>query len=203
MRLLYVEVWRSCEGARHVPRSAARLGVALVVPVAGGLLTAALAIATQSFYTQQLRQRFELLANERYSRIAERFDDREQRLDGLRRFFSYSNEITRRSLTVTRGHCCTGPRRIPGRPGSMLDNAPISSDAPVPGGQAYQIRDQDAQGIWHPAPTRDYYYPVLYTQAASCKGSPTAWTCVDSPFARPPLFGLRHPAAWRSLRRWT
>jgi CHASE1-domain containing sensor protein len=57
-----------------------------------------LALATQAFYKQQLRQRFELLASERYSRIAERFDEQEQRLDGLRRFFSFSNEVTPREF---------------------------------------------------------------------------------------------------------
>lgn len=68
--------------------------VAVVALVVGGLLTAVLALATQTFYKQQLRQRFELLASERFSRIAERFDEQQQRLDGLRRFFSFSNEIT-------------------------------------------------------------------------------------------------------------
>ncbi|MFE2006947.1 diguanylate cyclase [Pseudomonas guariconensis] len=148
-------------------------GVALVVLVAGGLLTAALAIATQSFYTQQLRQRFELLANERYSRIAERFEDQEQRLDGLRRFFSYSNEITpqefdgyARPLLYRTQAYSWAPRVDAGQ------RADFERRASAWLGQAYQIRDQDAQGIWHPAPTRDYYYPVLYTQAASLQGQP-------------------------------
>lgn len=69
--------------------------MALIALVAGGLLTAALAFAAHTFYKQQLRQRFELLASERASRIAERFDEQQQRLDGLRRFFSFSSEIGR------------------------------------------------------------------------------------------------------------
>lgn len=44
--------------------------MALIALVAGGLLTAALAFAAHTFYKQQLRQRFELLASERASRIA-------------------------------------------------------------------------------------------------------------------------------------
>ncbi len=68
--------------------------VALVALVAGGLLTALLALATYELYQQQLRQRFQLLASERYSRIEERFEDQVQRLDGLRRFFVYATEIT-------------------------------------------------------------------------------------------------------------
>ena len=68
--------------------------VAFVALVAGGLLTALLALATYELYRQQLRQRFELLASERYSRIEERFEDQVQRLDGLRRFFVFATEIT-------------------------------------------------------------------------------------------------------------
>ena len=72
--------------------------MALIALVAGGLLTAALAFAAHTFYKQQLRQRFELLASERASRIAERFDEQQQRLDGLRRFFSFSNDISPREF---------------------------------------------------------------------------------------------------------
>ena len=59
--------------------------MALIALVAGGLLTAALAFAAHTFYKQQLRQRFELLASERASRIAERFDEQQQRLEHARR----------------------------------------------------------------------------------------------------------------------
>ncbi|QXI42046.1 diguanylate cyclase [Pseudomonas wayambapalatensis] len=140
--------------------------VALFALVAGGLLTAALAFAAHAFYKQQLRQRFELLASERYSRIAERFEDQEQRLDGLRRFFSYSSEIF--------------PEEFDGYARPLLHRTQAYSWAPrVEAGERdvferrasawlgrpYQIRDHDAQGLWHPSPPRAFYYPVLYTQA--------------------------------------
>lgn len=92
-------------------------GVALAALVAGALLTAALAIATQTFYQQQLRQRFELLASERYSRIAERFEEQAQRLDGLRRFFTYSTDITPASSMATHVLCCIAPKPTPGHRG--------------------------------------------------------------------------------------
>ncbi|WP_460418549.1 sensor domain-containing diguanylate cyclase [Pseudomonas sp. microsymbiont 2] len=148
-------------------------GVALTALVAGVLLTAALALAAQGFYKQQLRQRFELLASERHSRIAERFEEQEQRLDSLRRFFSYSSEIT--------------PAEFDGYARPLLHRTQAYSWAPrVAAGQReafeqgasawlrqpYQIRDRNAEGGWQPAPARDYYYPVLYTQAASKQGQP-------------------------------
>lgn len=105
--------------------------VAVVALIVGGLLTAVLALATQTFYKQQLRQRFELLASERFSRIAERFDEQQQRLDGLRRFFSFPTKSPHTSSTATPGHCCSGPRPTPGRRVSRPRNAPSSSARPV------------------------------------------------------------------------
>lgn len=148
--------------------------VALVALVAGGLLSAALALGAQNLYKQKLRQRFDLLADERYSRLAERLDQQEQRLDGLRRFFSYSDVIT--------------PHEFDGYAGPLLQRTQAYSWAPrVEHGQraeferqasarlghAYLIRDRDAQGNWQPAPERAVYFPVLYTQAANLLGQPS------------------------------
>ena len=69
--------------------------VALFVLVVGGVLTGLLAWSTLNLFHQQLRQRFQLLASERYSRIEERFEDQEQRLDGLRLFFANSDSVSR------------------------------------------------------------------------------------------------------------
>jgi len=72
--------------------------VALLVLLAGGILTGLLAWSTYSLNKQQLRQRFQLLVSERYSRIEERFQDQEQRLDSLRRFFVNSDLVTRQDF---------------------------------------------------------------------------------------------------------
>src|SRR4051812_30934515 len=69
--------------------------VAMLVLLAGGVLTGLLAWASYNQFQQQLRQGFQLLANERYSRIEERFQDQEQRLDSLRRFFANSESVSR------------------------------------------------------------------------------------------------------------
>ena len=147
--------------------------VALVALVAGGLLSAGLALATQAFYKQQLRQRFELLASERYSRIAERFDDQEQRLDGLRRFFSFSNEITPREFDgyaqplLRRTQAYSWAPRV-----EHAQRREFERQASARLGQAYEIREQDGQGNWQAAPPRDHYFPVLYTQAIQRQGQP-------------------------------
>ncbi|MEN5141401.1 sensor domain-containing diguanylate cyclase [Pseudomonas juntendi] len=147
--------------------------VALVAVVAGGMLTAVLALAAQTFYKQQLRQRFELMANERFSRIAERFDEQQQRLDGLRQFFSFSNDITLREfdgyarplLQRTLAYAWA-PRVEAGQ------RAEFERQASAPSGPGYVIRDQDEQGQWRRAPLRDHYFPVLYSQSGELPGLP-------------------------------
>ncbi|MFJ4054120.1 diguanylate cyclase [Pseudomonas sp. NPDC089743] len=147
--------------------------VALVALVAGSLLSIALALATHAFYKQQLRQRFELLASERYSRIAERFDDQEQRLDSLRRFFSFSNEVTPSEFNgyarplLRRTQAYSWAPRVEG-----AQRRAFERQASAALGQAYLIRDLDEGGDWHPAPPRDHYFPVLYTQATQMQGQP-------------------------------
>ena len=178
--------------------------VALVALVAGVLLSAGLALAAQALYKQQLRQRFELMASERHSRIAERFDDQEQRLDGLRRFFTYANEIT--------------PSEFDGYARPLLQRTQAYSWAPrVEGGQRreferqasawlgqdYLIREVDGAGNWRPSPRRAYYYPVLYTQAEHMQGQPYGLDLRSQPAREQAWRAPCCQAAWRFPNRWT
>ncbi len=139
--------------------------VAFVALVIGGLLTALLALAANKLYQQQLAQRFELLANERYSRIEERLQDQVQRLDGLRRFFVYAEEIT---LDEFDGY--VGPLLHRAQAYSW---APRVSDAERPAfeqrerkllGAAFAIRELGEGGVLQPSRVRPLYYPVLFSQ---------------------------------------
>lgn len=147
--------------------------VALVALVAGALLSAALAMAAQAFYKQQLRQRFELLASERHSRIAERFGDQEQRLDGLRRFFTFSSEITPAEFDgyarplLQRTQAYSWAPRV-----EAAQRGDFERQASAWLGQPYQIRELDDAGHWRPAPARDHYYPVLYAQGDAAQLQP-------------------------------
>nr|WP_225776995.1 diguanylate cyclase [Pseudomonas sp. Marseille-Q3773] len=146
---------------------------ALLALLVGGLLTAVLALAAQTFHKQQLRQRFELLASERFSRIAERFDEQQQRLDGLRRFFSFSRVVTPREFNgYTRPllHRTLGYGWAPRV--EAAQRAEFERQLGAHGGQGHVIRDQDEHGRWHPAPLRDHYFPVLYNQSGELPGLP-------------------------------
>ncbi|MFK0087591.1 diguanylate cyclase [Pseudomonas sp. NPDC090755] len=147
--------------------------VALVALVAGGLLTAILALATHGLYQQQLRQRFELLASERYSRIEERFEDQVQRLDGLRRFFVFATEITLEEFNgyarplLHRTQAYSWAPRVQGATRREFEQRASQTLQ-----FAYQIRQLTDSGSLQPASERPLYYPVLFTQALSLKDQP-------------------------------
>lgn len=140
--------------------------VALVALVAGGLLTALLALATYELYQQQLRQRFQLLASERYSRIEERFEDQVQRLDGLRRFFVYATEITVDEFNgyahplLHRTQAYSWAPRVPGAARYEFERRASETL-----GRPYSIQQLTDEGELQVSPQRPLYYPVLFTQA--------------------------------------
>ncbi|WP_207838988.1 CHASE domain-containing protein, partial [Pseudomonas sp. 43(2021)] len=142
--------------------------VALLVLLAGGILTGLLAWGTFNQFQQQSRQRFQLLANERYSRIAERFQDQEQRLDGLRRFFANSESVSRAEFDgysrplLLRTQAYTYAPRVSG-----AERAAFEQQVRDEGLSEFTIRELDAKGELQLAPPRDEYVPVLYTQTQS------------------------------------
>ena len=107
--------------------------VALVVFLAGCTLTLIVAWASFDLYQQQVRQRFQLLVNERYTRLQERFEDQEQRLNSLRRFFVNSDDVSREEfdgfaqplrLAMKAIVCAPRSRPIESSAASCRSNAP-------------------------------------------------------------------------------
>ncbi|MFD2644525.1 sensor domain-containing diguanylate cyclase [Pseudomonas japonica] len=139
--------------------------VAFVALLIGGLLTTLLAVAARELYRQQLTQRFELLAEERYSRIEERLQDQMQRLDGLRRFFVYAQEITRDEFDgyvrplLHRSQAYSWAPRV-----SDAQRAEFEQRARAVVGSAYVIRELSDGGVLQPSRSRPLYYPVLFSQ---------------------------------------
>ena len=162
--------------------------VALLVLLAGGILTGLLAWGTFNQFQQQSRQRFQLLANERYSRIAERFQDQEQRLDGLRRFFANSESVSRAEFDgysrplLLRTQAYTYAPRVSG-----AERAAFEQQVRDEGLSEFTIRELDAKGELQLAPPRDEYVPVLYTQTQSRLAPPLGYDLLAQPLRRETL----------------
>ncbi|WLH37467.1 diguanylate cyclase [Pseudomonas sp. FP2196] len=162
--------------------------LAMLVLLVGGILTGLLAWGTLNQFQQQLRQRFQLLANERYSRIEERFQDQEQRLDGLRRFFANSESVSRAEFDgytqplLLRTQAYSFALRV-----SAAERAAFEQRVREEGLSTFTIRELNAQGELQLAADRDEYVPVLYSQTQSRLGSPLGYDLLAQPLRRDTL----------------
>ncbi|MHC8349903.1 sensor domain-containing diguanylate cyclase [Pseudomonas sp. RT4P38] len=162
--------------------------VALLVLVVGAILTGLLAWSTLNLFHHQLRQRFQLLASERYSRIEERFEDQEQRLDGLRRFFANSDSVSREEFDgytqplLHRAQAYTFAKRVTG-----ADRAEFERQVRAEGLPDFTLRELNADGQLQLAAERDEYVAVLYSQTQSKLGSPLGDDLLAQPLRRSTL----------------
>ena len=162
--------------------------VALVVLLAGCALTVIVAWAASDLYQQQVRQRFQLLVNERYTRLQERFEDQEQRLNSLRRFFVNSDDVSREEFDgfaqplLLRARAYSWAPRVFREQRSQFEQA-ISRQRGTP----FVIRELDAAGKLVPAPEREEYVPVLYSQTQSLLGAPLGFDLLAQPLRRSTL----------------
>lgn len=162
--------------------------VALVVVLAGCALTVIIAWAAFDLYEQQVRQRFQLLVNERYSRLQERFEDQEQRLNSLRRFFVNSDDVSREEFDGFAQPLLLRTRAYSWAP-RVFRNQRNQFEREVSRqlGRPFVIRELNSAGELAPAPERDEYVPVLYSQTQSLLGSPLGFDLLAQPLRRATL----------------
>ncbi|MCU1724964.1 diguanylate cyclase [Pseudomonas sp. 5P_5.1_Bac1] len=170
--------------------------VAVVALVVGGLLTAMLALAAWQLYQQQLAQRFELLANERFSRIEERLQDQTQRLDSLRRFFVYAQEITRDEFDgyvrplLHRSQAYSWAPRV-----SQAQRADFERQTRELLGRDFSIRELGEGGVLQPSQVRPVYYPVLFSQTLSQLPPPLGFDLLSQSVRRDALIRASTPGS--------
>ncbi|WP_095138650.1 diguanylate cyclase [Pseudomonas sp. Irchel s3a10] len=162
--------------------------VALLVLLAGGILTGLLAWASLNQFHHQLRQRFQLLANERYSRIEERFQDQEQRLDGLRRFFANSDSVSRSEFDgyakplLLRTQAYSYAPRV-----SRAERPAVEQAVRNEGFSTFTFRELTADDQLQTAADRPEYVPVIYTQSQSRLPTPLGYDLLAQPLRRATL----------------
>ena len=162
--------------------------VALVVLLAGCALTTIVAWAASDLYEQQVRQRFQLLVNERFARLQERFEDQEQRLNGLRRFFVNSDDVSREEFDGFAQPLLLRARAYSWAPRVFREQrGRFEQEMSRQIGRPYVIRELNAAGELVPAAERDEYVPVLYSQTQSLLGVPLGFDLLAQPLRRSTL----------------
>lgn len=162
--------------------------VAFSVLLAGCAMTLLLAQFSLRHYQEQLRQRFELLANDRFSRIQERLDGQEQRLNSLRRFFLYSDAVSRKEfdgfahpmLAWTQAYAWTP--YVTDAERDAFETAIRNSDV-----HDYRIRELSDDGRLVPAARQADYFPVRYMQMRGGQATPFGFDIKSEPRRRAAL----------------
>lgn len=170
--------------------------IALLALVAGGLLTGLLAWATLSAQDQQVVQRFQLLASERKSRIAERFQDQEQRLASLRRFFVNTQRVSREEFDGYTQPLLQRSQAYGWAPLISHDQrAAFEQQVREEGIKDFSIIDLDAMGHAQVAEQRAEYAPLLYKQALAVPAAPLGTDLLAQPARRAVLQRARERGA--------
>ncbi|MCD5981226.1 sensor domain-containing diguanylate cyclase [Pseudomonas sp. CDFA 610] len=156
--------------------------VAVLTMLVGAALTVMLALADHDAYQHQLRQRFDILASERFSRIQERLDRQVSRLDTVRRFFLFSREVTREDYDGFVGPLLLGTQAYGWNPrvtraGRAAFEAAVRKD----GVADFVIRELDEHGKLSVAGVRDEYFPVLYLDSISVLPVPLGFDIYSEP----------------------
>ncbi|MET0124014.1 MAG: diguanylate cyclase [Pseudomonas caspiana] len=142
----------------------------------GAVLTALLAFANFGLYERQLRQRFDLLANERFSRIQERLDGQVYRLDSLRRFFTFSDTVTRAEFNGFADPLLIGTQAYAWAPKvTNTQRRQFEQQAIAEGLPGFSIREFSPSGTLETAGSRPDYFPVLFTRSRSSMPLPTGF----------------------------
>ncbi|RMP25535.1 CHASE domain-containing protein/sensory box histidine kinase [Pseudomonas coronafaciens pv. atropurpurea] len=139
--------------------------VAVLAFLVGGALTVMLAVADNALYQRQLRQRFDMLAAERFSRLQERLDRQVTRLDTLSRFFIFSRQVEPSEFDGFVAPLLLGTQAYAWNPKvSRTERAAFEAQARKEGLTDYAIRELDENGALKIADVRDEYFPVRFIQ---------------------------------------
>ncbi|KAF1027557.1 MAG: Response regulator PleD [Pseudomonas sp.] len=159
--------------------------VAVVVLLVGLTVTVLVAWVVSDLSQQQLHQRFQLLANERYSRLQERFEDQEQRLASLRRFFTNSRHVSRKEFDGFAQPLLLRTRTYSWAPRVFREQREAFEEQVAQvRGTPFSIRELNDAGELVPAAERDEYVPVVYNQTQSILGSPLGFDLLAQPLRR-------------------
>lgn len=170
--------------------------IALLALMVGGLLTGLLAWATLSVHHQQVAQRFQLLVSERKSRITERFQDQELRLDSLRRFFVNSRSVSREEFAGYTQPLLQRTQAYGWAPLISHEQRPaFEREVRVQGLKDFAILDLDAMGHVQVAAPREEYAPLLYKQTSRIAGAPLGADLLADPGRRAVLHKARESGA--------
>ncbi|QHF07872.1 sensor domain-containing diguanylate cyclase [Pseudomonas fragariae (ex Marin et al. 2024)] len=162
--------------------------IAVVALLVGVALTIMLALADNELYQRQLRQRFDTVAAERFSRLQERLDRQTTRLDTLARFFIYSHQVELSEFNGFVAPLLIGTQAYAWNPRvSQAERTAFERQLREEGSAAYAISEMDENGALKAAAVRNEYFPVRFIQTLSDIPTPAGFDIASEPVRRAAL----------------
>ncbi|MWV12528.1 diguanylate cyclase [Pseudomonas sp. R-28-1W-6] len=146
-------------------------GLAGLIFFGGLLLTLGVAKVISGFYQHQLEQRFAAVAGERASTMQARFDAHVADLDGVRRFFTNADQVTRGEFA---GYVDGLPQRafsyawLPRV--TATQRGAFERRVRASGIADFQLRELAAGNALQVAGARAEYFPVLFIESTQMRG---------------------------------
>ncbi|WP_445379957.1 sensor domain-containing diguanylate cyclase [Pseudomonas syringae] len=162
--------------------------IAVLALLVGAALTIMLALADNELYQRQLRQRFDIIAAERFSRLQERLDRQVTRLDTLARFFIYSQQVEPSEFDGFVAPLLIGTQAYAWNPRVLqAERAAFERQSREDGSPGYAIREMDENGALKIAAARNEYFPVRFIQTLSGIPTPAGFDIASEPVRRAAL----------------
>ena len=145
----------------------------LAVALGGLLLSLLLASAVWWWQTRQLQERFEHLAQERYTLIEKQLLLQRRNLENLASFMQLKPQVSRQQFAtfvqpfVQDALAYSWIPRVSGSQREALEREVAASDW-----AGFRILDLQGDGRLQPAAPRELYYPLLYSQSARLPSLP-------------------------------
>ncbi|KPX86021.1 sensor domain-containing diguanylate cyclase [Pseudomonas meliae] len=156
--------------------------IAVLALMVGAALTIMLALADNELYQRQLRQRFDMLAAERFSHLQERLDRQVTRLDTLCRFFIFSHQVEQSEFDGFVAPLLIGTQAYAWNPRvTLAERAAFEQQAREEGSAGYAIREMDENGALKTATVRNEYFPVRFIQTLSKVPTPSGFDIASEP----------------------
>lgn len=159
-----------------------RWGVSLVVLLLGALLSVLATRAMLQTNQEQLKSRLQLLGGERMALIATQVRALATEMRGLQRFFSFSDEVSRREFAGFNHHALEHIVGIAWAPRvSHIQRDSHEQTQRDEGLRGYQILDLNKDDQWSPAALRDEYFPLTYISSLNYDNAAMGFNMASHP----------------------
>ena len=168
--------------SRYVSDKASVWLIAAFTAVCAIGLTLVIASAAQTVFERQLQQRFDWAANAHATLLQVQIDERSKDIDGVRRFFSLSDVVTRTEFSAYAKPLLQDALAVAWMPKvDAAQRQAFEAQVSAETASSYRIRQLDEHAELVVATSRPSYFPLLYIESSRLLSSPFGMDMASHP----------------------